>query len=130
LLRSYSLTNLEADTPYRICLTLKDPEAKTGYVQLSCTSVRTKAALSTTVRPVPQTKSHMSLAVGLSVALLLSSVVYFAAIALKRYRRQRQYEIPSQKLTVTHNPRPLSDQNLAPIPLENIYSPLIKHMRH
>lgn len=129
LLRSYSLTNLMADTAYKICLTLKETDPRNGYVQLSCTNVHTKPALATTAQPLPQSRSNMGLAIGLSVAFLLFFFTYFAAVTIKKYRLQREYEVPAQKLTAPTNVIH-GNQNLAPIPLENIYSPLIKHMRH
>ncbi|CAG2163748.1 unnamed protein product [Oppiella nova] len=133
VLRSYSLTHLEPNTKYWICLTVRDADAHNGYVQLSCTTVVTKAATHTTATPLKTSEStNFALAITLSATILLVFFVYFVYMGLKRYRIHRQYEIPAPKLSngANNNPGVHNDPNLPHIPLENIKSPLIKHMRH
>ena len=108
-------------------------DAHNGYVQLSCTTVVTKAATHTTATPLKTSEStNFALAVTLSATILLVFFVYFVYMGLKRYRIHRQYEIPVPKLSngANNNPGVHNDPNLPHIPLENIKSPLIKHMRH
>ncbi len=119
-MRSYTLTNLEPNSKYKVCLTVRDDDAKYGYVQLSCTSVMTRTA-NFILKPVPERTSNVAVAMSLSAAIFMVFVIYFSLIAAKKYKIQRQYEIP-QKTQI--------EQNLAPIPLENIYSPLITNLRH
>jgi len=104
-----------------MCLTVRDDDAKNGYVQLSCTSVMTKTA-NFVLKPVPERTSNVAVAMSLSAAIFMIFVIYFSLIAAKKYKIQRQYEIPQKTTQI--------DNNLAHIPLENIYSPLIANLRH
>ena len=101
LLLSYTITNLLANTRYKMCLR--------AYSPIHGSFVR--SALGTTVmmttRPAPQHLQRIQcdpkagaslLAIGLNIALLLMFAIYFMITAWRRYRLQSQYEIPAQKI--------------------------------
>ncbi|RWS31939.1 leucine-rich repeat neuronal protein 3-like protein [Leptotrombidium deliense] len=112
LLRSYTVSHLEPERRYRMCIAVPDQELNQGYVQISCTVVQTHGP-EYLLRGISRT-SNVAVAITLSVAIVMTFVVCFSVMAARKYR-QRQYQSP-EKSIIEHSSH---------IPLENIYSPLM-----
>ncbi|RWS17328.1 leucine-rich repeat neuronal protein 3-like protein [Dinothrombium tinctorium] len=111
-LRSYTISHLEPDKRYKMCIAVPDEEVTQGYVQISCTTVQTHGP-EYLLRGISRT-SNIAVALTLSIAILMSFVICFSILAARKYR-QRQYQEPEKT----------TSENTSHIPMENIYSPLM-----